>query len=334
MSKEIIEQVVFGAALVESLTDSSSYHRRNLIRPNLGEKIQYHLKFAEENNQTNIVQVFSLPRDSSALDPLPSDDLEWFAFSALASLSGDTHKYWLDLLPKYQQISARVGTKIALANHLAGNHRFAGYDNPQYFDDISLIRAIAIALVHRNSRANFERDLAIDISFTHALDGLWAAYAVGELTWLLLNGASKEVALDKAIKSIPASSWLESNVNQALEVSSGARGIFDRVNRIERSIINRVPSHPTSAPETLACLFAHARFAQSQSEYLMSGYLHSRLLDSLPALHGALAALLFGEQWIPRSYLESSVELVGCSLPEMAGLPLSTLCQLIYGQST
>lgn len=333
MSKEIIERVVFGAALAESLTESSSYHRRNLIRPNLGKKIQYHLEFAQKNKQTNIAQVFSLPRDSSALDPLPSDDLEWFAFSALAAISGDTHKYWLDLLPKYQQISARVGTKIALVNHLAGNHRFAGYDNPQYFDDISLIRAIAIALVHRNSRANFERDLAIDISFTHALDGLWAAYSVGELTWLLLNGASREDALDIAIKGIPASSWLESSVIQALEVSNGASDIFDRVIRIEKSIINRVPSHPNSAPETLACLFAHARFSQSQSEYLMSGYLHSRLLDSLPALHGALSALLFGEHWIPKSYLESSPELVGCALPEMAGLRLNTLCQRIYGQS-
>jgi len=330
MTRTKINQVVFGAALAESLTASSLYHRRDQVRANLGEKIRQHMQFAESKKQTNIVSAFSLPKDSKTLKPLPSDDLEWFAFSALAALSTDSIEYWYQLLPKLDEVSARTGTKIALKNLLLGNKDFAGYDNPQYFDDISMIRAIAIALVHRDSPANFAQALRADISLTHALDGLWAGTAVGELAWQLLNGASRNEAISKAISSIPSETWLGNSVQQGLSATEGVSGLFERVLILEDKVIDRVSSHPNTAPETSACLFAHAMQSHSSAEFLMASFLHPRLSDSLPALHGALATLLFNDEWVPNSYIQENSALVGCAIKDLAGLRLGTLAEEIY----
>ena len=325
MPHSMIPKVIFGAALAESFTESAAYHHRFQIRPNLSEKIRHHLEFADSHAQTNIVGTFSLPRKSESLSPAPADDLEWLAFSALAAISGNIKSYWASLIPIFDQIRARTGTKIALQNLRDGNVEFSGYDNPQYFDDISLIRAVGIALVNHESRELFEQNVVIDCQITHALDGVWAAQAMGMLVWQLLAGSDRNTAIENCILTVPTNSWLRRDLNRAMAAAAQTKNVFERVMNLEDAIVDRVSSHPNSAVETLSILLAHARFASNLDEFLLSGYLHPRLNDSLPALHGSVAALLFDPSWNPESSLKPDQTLTGSCLPQLAGLSLRTL---------
>ena len=330
MSQNKITQSIFGAAYLESISAPSSYHLRFQVRPNLGEKIRHHLDFAESHLQTNFFPAFSLPKDASVLHPTPSDDLEWLMFSAQAALSGDIRKRWQELIPNLESIRARTGTKIALSNAKSGNLTAAGYDNPQYFDDIAMIRAVGIALVHRNNQDLMRQSVRADAGFTHAQDGLWAAEAIADLTWKLFNSADKRTAITETVAQLPANTWLSATVSRALTSCALAKSGFERILILEREVIDQVPSHPNSAPETLACLLAHALYAQSVSEFLMAAFAHPRLADSLPALHGALASLLFDEAWLPAEIVPQIAPLTGCCLPNLAGASLSQLVQQIW----
>lgn len=329
MNESKVSQSIYGAAYLESISTASSYHRRFQVRPNLGEKIRHHLEFAELNLQTNIFPAFSLPQDAAVLHPAPSDDIEWLTFSAQAALSGDILKRWQELIPDRDKIRGRTGTKIAISNMAQGNSINAGYDNPQYFDDIAMIRALGIALVHRDNEELMRQSVLIDAGVTHAEDGIWAAEAVGSLVWNLVNSIDRDIAISETVAQLPSDSWVSATVSRALRQCDSAQGVFDRILVLEREIIDQVPSHPNSAPETLACLLAHAKYATSISEFLFAGLAHPRLADSLPALHGALAGLLFDKTWLPKEISSTIPPLTGCCLPRMAGLSLGQLIEQI-----
>lgn len=329
MMRSQLEQIIFGSALAESLTADSRYHRRFLIRETLGDKLRDHGQFAEQHNQTNIFQAFSLPGRSEILDPSPGDDLEWLAFSALSAIEGDLFKVWKSLADSREKIRARTGTQIALKNLSAGNYEFSGYDNPQYFDDICLIRAIGIALVHRKNFNGMLKVIQEDIGFTHALDGIWAAESIAALTNNLLSGITRSDAIAEAIEMVPAGSWTAHTFEIAMAVAKSTNNLWDRVIALEQKIVNPVNSHANSAPETLACLLVHARYSANIQEFLFSGFLHSRYSDSMPALAGALASVIFNEDWVPKAYISPSKQLDGVCLPQFKNYPLSHLVREI-----
>lgn len=329
-----IKNSVYGIALAESLTASSAYHRRLLIRPSLGEKIRDHLSFAELHSQTNIISAFTLPRNSAALAPAPSDDAEWFTFSALAAMSGNIINAWNELAQVNSTIKARAGTKIALGNRQAGNINFSGYDNPLYFDDIAGIRAIAIALTNHGCSEQAELDVLTDASITHAADGIWFAQAIGKLTWLLLNGVDRKTALITSLDHVQKSSWTSNLISTAIAKTEGISNTFERVLILDQEIVDRVPSHPNSAPETMAALYSHALNSTSADQFIASAFMHDRMLDSLPALHGGLAHLLFQENWLPASYLAQDLRLAGCCLPQLSEYSLSNLANEIWAFSS
>jgi hypothetical protein len=329
-----IQRVIYGAALAESLSAPSTYHRRHLVRENLSKKIRDHLEFADNNYQTNIISAFSLPRGSSVLAPRASDDLEWLTFSAIAAISGDIAGAWKNLAHTDEKIWARAGTQIALRNIRTGNFKYSGHDNPLYFDDISGIRAIGIALVFKDSALSAEGGIETDSGITHYSDGVWFAQVIGKLCWLLLNGENKSTAIEESLRLVPTDSWTSNLVQVALASTAGISNVFERVLILDSKIIDRTPSHSNIAPETLACLISHALNATTAEQFLASAFLHDRMSDSLPALHGALASLLFKQEWLPHGFLEQDLRLAGCSLPHLADFSLLDLADQIAGFKT
>lgn len=329
MTDTKVAQSIYGAALLDSLSTPASYHLRLKVRPNLGEKLRDHLRFAEENMQTNIFPAFSLPQHSSILHPTPSDDLEWLAFSAKASLHGNITEYWNQLIVNISNVRGRTGTRIALTNRKNGNYVNSGYDNPQYFDDIAMIRAVGISLVNRYSEQDLQQSIEEDATITHALDGVWAAKAVGFLIWKLFNSVDRRSAILETVSELPNDSWINITSRRAIERCSSANSVFERVMVLEKEVIDQVPSHPNSAPETFSCLIAHALYSQSLNEFLFAAFAHPRLADSLPALHGALAGLLFDTDWVPSILASQIPPLTGCCLPNLAGLGLMDLIEQI-----
>jgi hypothetical protein len=334
ISAGTILNVIYGAALAESLSAPSAYHRRHLVRDNLSQKIRDHLEFADTNHQTNIISAFSLPRNSSYLAPRASDDLEWLTFSATAALSGDIRDAWTNLAHSHEEIRARTGTQIALRNIRNGNLSYSGYDNPLYFDDISGIRAIGIAMVFHKSASRAEEAILMDSAITHYADGIWFAQVIGKLCWLLFNGVSRSNAIEESLRLIPTNSWTGNLVKVALDETLGVSNIFERALILDAKIVDRTPSHSNIAPETLACLISHALNSYSAEQFLAASFLHDRMMDSLPALHGALASLLFQQDWIPSGYLDQDLKLTGCSLPHLADFSLMSLAEQISNFQT
>lgn len=326
-----IEGAVFGLTYGEGIAIPSAQHRLGILAPKRISRIKSLGEFAEEKKQTSRPSPYTHSQPGSMLNPLPADDTEWFAFVVDYLIKGrNGDEVWLDLANRFDQIKARTGTKIALKNLLNGQKRpQSGHDNPHYFDDISLVRAIAISLVLFKDAHSLNQALITDISTTHSEDGLYCAIAVSRLFASILHGEDKETAFKAALYSLPTESWSRFQVDRALKVAANNRNTLQRSMDLEYHFVENVYAYPVSAPETLALLLAHFTNTNTPEELVSASMLHKRKLDSLPALAGALSGVFYGKDWIPTQNLSDELALDGVCIPELKGLKLRQLIEQI-----
>ncbi|MBC7462912.1 MAG: ADP-ribosylglycohydrolase family protein [Actinobacteria bacterium] len=325
---EKIKEIVYGLALGESLASPSADHRVALLAPKRIMRMRTLKEYADNLLQTTTPTPYTHAQPGYLLNPSPSDDSEWFVFTAQALMSSSTsiEDSWITLSKKRDLIRGRTGTKIALRNLDQGSSpAHSGHDNPHYFDDIASVRAVVAGILSKGSVSRAVELATKDARITHSEDGIWCAQAIAALVASLLGGSSKEDAVAVAMQQFPEGAWSARVIEKALNVAKGDASAISRALKLEQECVDRIYSYGISAPETLSLLFAHILNAQSAQELVLSTYLHKRNLDALPALAGAVAGLVFNESWIPKHFLDAPLLLDGVCIPDLKGTDLGVI---------
>ena len=326
--EEKIKTIVYGLALGDSLSTYSATHRVSLLAPKRAMRMRTLGEYADLQLQTTRPSPYTHAQPGYLLDPSPSDDAEWFAFTALNFLNSESsiEDKWITLSKNRDLVRARTGTKIALRNLDQGSTvPHSGHDNPHYFDDIACIRAVAAGILNPQSQEAAAELALSDARVTHSEDGVWCAQATAVFVSALLAGTSVDESVGKAVEQLPVGSWSRRIVEKAIEVVEGEKSPVSRSMKLEDKCVDRIYSYAISAPETLSLLFAHVLNSSSAEELVLSTFLHKRNLDSLPALTGAVASLIFQDPWMPESYLNRNLILDGVCIPDLKGTDLGEI---------
>lgn len=327
-SAEITKEIVYGLALGESLAFPSADHRVSLLAPKRVTRLRGLKEYADNLLQTTNPTPYTHAQPGYLLNPSPSDDSEWFVFTALAHLNSTTsvEDSWIALSKKRDVVRGRTGTKIALRNLDQGSSpAHSGHDNPHYFDDIASVRAVVAGILSRGSVAGAVELATMDAQITHSEDGVWCAQAIAALVASLISGNTKEDAVAMAMSQFPEGAWSTRVIEKALKVAKGDTSAISRALKLEQQCVDRIYSYGISAPETLSLLFAHILNSASAQELMLSTFLHKRNLDALPALAGAVAGLAFRESWIPQFFLDAPLILDGVCIPDLKGTDLAEI---------
>lgn len=285
-------------------------------------------KLADDDNTTNIPRPFVHASPPALLHPAPGEATEWFAFA----LQQHTHLAsreerlagWQELARTEPGIRTRIGISAALSNLRRGlSAPQSGNDNPHYFDDLALPRAVAAAVVH--SGVDPRDVVRNDAEVTHGRDGVWCAESVALLFHHLLNGAPARTAVEEAKASLPEGSWSRRIIQDSLDVAATTDGAVQRSLALSTKVGDWIYSYPVAAPETVGFLFAHVSAAKSADDLLLGALAQPRNGAVLPALAGAAAAILFGTGWAPARLAPDVAVIKGLSLPSLQGKTLQTL---------
>ena len=326
MIDTMITGAVLGLYVGDSLAAPSGSHRVAILAPKRAARMRSLTEYSDLQRQTTKPFPYTHAQPNWLLHPGASDDLEWFVFSAENFLKqGDPLPAWINLAQRREQIYARTGTKIALKNLADGlKPPHSGHDNPHYFDDIAMARSLGASLLFFKNEKTLSTYVRKDAEITHSEDGIYCALAFAHFAAALIREESIDSAIQIALAQLPQGTWSRRIVELALEETSNSNDLFTRVITLEHAIIENIYAFPVSAPETLALLLAHARYAQNAHELMLSALSHKRKLDSLPALAGAIAGIRFGTDWLPAQFLEGG-ELSGVCIPDFKGKKIQPL---------
>jgi hypothetical protein len=332
-------QGVRGLVRGDSMNWAAAKQRLNLVPPKRRRRMRILDEFAEQGSQSTLPVPYLHSTHESVFDPLgPADVAEWFTVSLLSSSSltkelkkAERHAMWHELTTQRQAdpsaVRGRLGTTIALATLAAnGNDGTSGKDNPHYFDDMGLVRAVAVAMQCRDSES-LEREITDEVSLTASGDGLVVAVAFGQLFYELLGGSTKEAAINAAIDRLPVGTWGAAVLQQSLDLAANSSSIDDLAFALERDIADHVYCFPVSAPETLAMICAHLAFATSRDQLIAAGILHSSRVETMAPLLWAIAGVLFG------GYEQKSKPLQGVSVRALVGANPEEIITELVSQS-
>lgn len=290
-------------------------------------------QFAFDEKQNTYPTVYTHAQSVEFLAPRPTDDSEWLYFSADIHLSGlEPKDGWLKLARAGEDLRGRTGTLMALDNLKSGKKPpHSGHDNPHYFDDMAMVRSLAAALIFRGKDELVLEKTRKDAEVTHSEDGIYCALALATVATALLADETAEAAVAKVLKQLPKGSWSKRVVEDALKATAGAKTVTEVAYILEDVVIDRIYSYSISAPESLALILSYLRVAKSANDFLLAGTLNKRKLDSMPALLGAIAGLINGDEWIPSGFVANGSDLDGVCIPSLKGKSLTKLVEKIIG---
>ena len=328
-----IRGAVLGLAFGDAMSFPASTHRLRLLNVKRSNRMIGLTQFAFDEKQNTYPTVYTHAQPIEFLAPRPTDDSEWLYFSADIHLSGiDPIDGWLKLASAGEDLRGRTGTLMALDNLKAGKlPPHSGHDNPHYFDDMAMVRSLAAALIFRSKGDLVLEKARKDAEVTHSEDGIYCALALATVASSLLADEAVEMAVAKALQQLPEGSWSDRVVTDALKATAGAKTVTEVAYILEDVVIDRIYSYSISAPESLALILCYLRVASSANDFLLAGTLNKRKLDSMPALLGAIAGLINGDEWIPAGFIANGSELDGVCIPSLKGKSLRKLAEKIIG---
>jgi ADP-ribosylglycohydrolase len=277
---------------------------------------------------------FGFGYGDETLLPGPTDDTEMAALTARVLIargaspdSEDFARAWKDLAAQSDQLWTGLSEKAAIENLRRGLEPPAsGGDNPQWYDDGAVARAVPIGLVWAGEPDRAAEIAAIDAGVTNADEGVWAARAMAAAIALLAGGADLDAALAAGRAQFPPGSWLAWVDGRVLEIAGQCLSGADLALALSQDVLTRTYSYANAAAETLPAAFALARATDAD---LWQGVLLAntcaRAADSLPAMVGALAGTFRGAGAISAPWQNTLRTLRGVCVPELAGLDLRAL---------
>lgn len=329
---------MIGLAIGDASSWTALFHRSVLLPP-WTRRIRREIDAASETTNVIVTPMpFSLNRSADLFNISPTDDTEWAAFSAhiLLSIGGESYadavkERWLNLAHSPDPVRGGVGTQAALHNLRNGIlPPLSGRENPHYFDDGAMSRAVPIGIVCAGRPEAAMALAAIDASVTNSEDGVWAAQAMAVAVSLLCAGESIGDAVNAAKSCLPASSWIRRSVEEAMQLASSTVSIFSILPELHNSIVNREYSYGNAAPETLALALIIAQLhGHDFATAVTTSTSFAKSSEALPAMVGALAGAMAATDVASMSWLHAVDHLNGICLPACAGMKYHTLCEAL-----
>ncbi len=270
---------------------------------------------------------FSLNQPAEAFDIGPTDDAEWAAFTATILLKGEGGfeaallEAWLNLARSGDTVRGGVSVLAALGN-LRKDIRppRSGKENPHYFDDGALARAVPIGVFHAGDPVKAAETAGLDASVTHAEDGVWAAQAMAAAVSLACAGKDAASILGTSVDLLPRSSLVRSKVDEALAIVGDSGSLFAVLPKLQDAVLNREYSYGNAAPETLALTFAIVKAHGGDFERAVTVALSfAKAADSLPAAVGALSGAMNPGVIASDGWLAAVSRLKGICIPSLSG---------------
>jgi ADP-ribosylglycohydrolase len=269
---------------------------------------------------------FSLNQPAEIFDLCPTDDTEWAAWTMINLLNhgcnveeGWLTGAWKSLAMDGTSIRGWVSTLAALDNIRRGvEPPFSGRDNPHYFDDGAMCRAVPIGIANCGEPATASRAAALDASVTNFEDGVWVAGAVAAAISTACAGEPVPSVIDAAVRALPGESWSLRTVKNALTVS--AEKPLELIVSLHGSFSPEY-NDGCVGPENLAVALAIvSRLGGDFSSAVTTAAALARGADTVPAIVGALCGALASENLVSGLWEQKLSHLRGICFQSFSGL--------------
>ncbi|MFA5832909.1 MAG: ADP-ribosylglycohydrolase family protein [Bacteroidota bacterium] len=326
--KQRAQNAMLGLAIGDALSWTSLFHRGVLLPPWTRRKRREIDALSETTNVIVTPMPFSLNQPSEYFTIAPTDKTEWAAFSSYILLGNGFHSYnrsvlqaWLKLAQSKDPIRGGVSTQAALHNLRNGIlPPQSGKENPHYFDDGAMSRAIPIGIICAGQPDIAARIAEIDAAVTNSEDGIWAAQSIAVLISMLCSGKEMKDAIEIALHVLPAGSWIRRIVDEVLTISAKCNSIFSILPKLHDTIINREYSYGNAAPETLALTFVIAQLHHNNFETAVTtSSAFAKSGETLPAMVGAVVAAAQSTNIASQNWMEAIGTLKGICIPSYTG---------------
>ena len=318
-----------GLAIGDALSWPALFHR-SLLLPPWTRRIRREMDAAMESSETTRLPLpFSLNQPAAAFETGPADDSEWAAFTALRLLEtgGQLNRVniadsWMALAKSPETVRGPVSVQSALANLRRGILPPAsGHDNPHYFDDAALCRAVPIGIICTGYPEKAAELAGLEAEVTQSEDGLWATQAFAAAVSLACAGGNAGAAVDAAVNQLPADTWIRRRAQESLRAAREADSLLTLLSLLNGTIVNREYSYGSAAPETLAVTLAIVQHCGGDFEQAVTAACAvAKTADSVPAQVGALCGALAKRDILPESWRKQITHLKGICLPSLAGM--------------
>jgi ADP-ribosylglycohydrolase len=335
-----------GLAVGDALGWPALFHRSRLL-PAWPRRLRREIETASET--TGVLRIpmpFSLNQPAEVFELCPTDDTEWAAWTMDAILAGaassqermpvqGTLQSWLALAQSGENVLGWVSTRAALANLGRGILPPAsGHDNPHYFDDGALCRAVPIGILFAGDPDGAAQAAEIEASITNSEDGIWTAQAIAAAMSVACAGGNAQATIQAALRLLPPESWARRVTDEALAICAfngkaspnreesigGMKSRFFSLVPQLHDILNKEYSYGSVGPETLALTLAIVtEFREDFQEAVMAAASFAKGADSVPAIVGALCGALSPTDPVPPEWLGSVDRLKGICLPSFKG---------------
>lgn len=318
---------LLGMALGDAISWPSMFHRSRLLPP-WTRRIRREIDAEREDNGVlRVPMPFSLNQPAETFALCPTDDTEWAAWT-MENLARNrcivgndwASQTWLQLLHGGERILGGVSTRTAIENLQKGfSPPVSGRDNPHYFDDGALCRAVPIGIAYAGRPDEAVRAAGIDAAVTNAEDGVWVAQALAAAISTACAGEPLGSVIAAAFTPLPEQSLSRRTLNRALAIA-GKPGTMMAVIPGLHEIVNRDYSDGCVGHETLAVALAIVTKMPSYFDEAVSASLaFAKGADAIPAVVGALAGALNASDPIPEEWKSALESLKGICIPALAG---------------
>jgi ADP-ribosylglycohydrolase len=326
--KQRAYNAMIGLAVGDAMSWTAMFHRSFLLPPWTRRKRREIDAYSETTNVIIQPMPFSLNQPAEHFNIAPTFNTEWAAFAAEIIISNDYESYpesalkeWNKLAQSNETIRGSVATQTALSNLKKGlQPPQSGKENPHYFDDSAMSRAVPIGIICAGKSDEAARLAEIEASVTNSEDGIWAAQAIAAAISLVCSGKNISDSIEVANQYLPRTSWIRRTVEEALLIIRESKSIFSILPELQKEIVNREYSYGNVAPETLALTFAIARLHGNNFETAVTTSLgFAKSAESLPAMVGALVGAMNSMEIVNENWLNAIRSLKGICIPSFAG---------------
>jgi ADP-ribosylglycohydrolase len=271
---------------------------------------------------------FTLSGDPAVMAFGPTDDAEQAALAAQVLLAGgDPFDAWWGIVePQIDTFWGSVADISAIKNASEGlRPPHTGNDNPHFYDDSSVIRAVPAGIRHAGSpaeAATTARSLAL---ITNAEVGVDGAESFAAAVAVLTGGGTMDEAVDAAVTHLRDDSWLGRKFALASKILASSGSAFAAVPRWTDEIGNAEYNFGNPVAETLPLALLIARSAGSFAEGLGLATLVPKQADTMPAMVGALLGAACGASALPAAWTGPVEQLRGVCVPSTRGVRLRDL---------
>lgn len=325
--------VLLGMALADAVGWPAMYHRSRLL-PAWTRRIRREMDAQrDEDGILRIPMPFSLNQPPDVFDLYPTDDTEWAAWMMTRLMSdgvrvsaASVKSAWTALSKAEGQVRGGISTRSALDSIRQGTLPPAsGRENPHYFDDGAISRAIPIGVACASSLNEAITFAGLEADATNTEDGVWVAQAAAAGVGTACSGGTVDDLIKAAVAVLPKDSWSRRVVTKALTVAKGEKPILELVPTLA-PFVNVEYSDGCAGPETLALSLALVSATKgSYTEAVLGSLAFAKSADGVPPLVAALAGGLSSKDVIPSSWKGNLRNLRGVSVPLMAGRDLIAL---------